>query len=62
MTVNTEDAWNFCYSLPVKPGTPLDEIQIVIPHSLQMGWCESPPFFVQQQKHEETSYTTLSMT
>jgi hypothetical protein len=45
MTVNSEDAWNFCYSLPVAPGTPLDEIQIVIPHSLQMGWCESPPFF-----------------
>ena len=25
--------------------TSLDDIEIVIPHALQMGWSESPPFF-----------------
>ena len=47
MAVADEDAWNFCYVLPAQsPGvTNLDDIQIVIPNSLQMGWCESPPFF-----------------
>jgi len=42
MMVSQEDAWHFCYVLPAKPGEP---IQIVVPTSLQMGWCESPPFF-----------------
>jgi len=42
MVVSTEDAWNFCYVLPGSdPNDPL----IVVPTSLQMGWCESPPFF-----------------
>ena len=46
MTVSEEDSWNFCYILPPPSKlTPLDEIEIVIPTSLQMGWCESPPFF-----------------
>jgi hypothetical protein len=46
MVVSHEDAWNFCYVLPGNnKNTPLDDIQIVVPHSLQMGWCESPPFF-----------------
>ena len=46
MIVSEEDAWNFCYAIPPpSPDTPLDDIQIVVPNSLQMGWCESPPFF-----------------
>jgi len=23
----------------------LDDIEIVVPNSIQMGWCDSPPFF-----------------
>jgi hypothetical protein len=46
MVVNTEDSWNFCYTLPPpSKTTPIEEIEIVVPTSLQMGWCESPPFF-----------------
>ena len=46
LSVNPKDAWNFCYALPPKtPNQSLDEIEIVIPHALQMGWSESPPFF-----------------
>ena len=47
MAVADDDAWNFCYVLPSKtPGpTKLEDINIVVPNSLQMGWCESPPFF-----------------
>jgi len=42
LVVHETDAWNFCYVLPGCKG---DDIQIVVPTSLQMGWCESPPFF-----------------
>ena len=46
MLVSEEDAWNFCYVLPPESKeSPLGKYQIVIPASLQMGWCESPPFF-----------------
>jgi hypothetical protein len=46
MVVNHHDAWNFCYVLPCKnKKNNIDNVQIVVPHSLQMGWCESPPFF-----------------
>ena len=46
MAVNDNDAWNFCYVLPsLKPSTNLGDTEIVVPNSLQMGWCESPPFF-----------------
>ena len=46
MMVSPEDAWNFCYALPSpEPLASLDDVQIVVPSSLQMGWCESPPFF-----------------
>ena len=46
MIVSSDDAWNFCYAIPPpSQDTPLDDIQIVVPNSLQMGWCESPPFF-----------------
>jgi hypothetical protein len=46
MVVTATNAWNFCYTLPPTEATcPLDDIQIVVPHSLQMGWTESPPYF-----------------
>jgi hypothetical protein len=47
MSVSPEDSWNFCYVMPPAANTKqsIDETEIVIPHSLQMGWCESPPFF-----------------
>ena len=47
MVVNKEDAWNFCYVLPTVNTTVshIDDTQIVVPHALQMGWSESPPFF-----------------
>ena len=46
LVVNHEDAWNFCYTIPsADPNANIDDTQIVVPNSLQMGWCESPPFF-----------------
>ena len=46
MVVHQQDAWNFCYTIPpATKNTPLDDLEIVIPDSLQMGWCESPPLF-----------------
>jgi hypothetical protein len=46
MAVNEEDAWNFCYVLPqAEAVTNIEDILIVVPSCLQMGWCESPPFF-----------------
>ena len=43
LMVNKENAWHFCYVLPPLQGkVPLDEVEIVVPHALQMGWCESP--------------------
>jgi hypothetical protein len=46
MAVNDRDAWNFCYVLPsTSKRNTIDETKIVVPNSLQMGWCESPPFF-----------------
>ena len=46
LAVSDDDAWNFCYVLPSHtPTMSLDDIDIVVPNCLQMGWCESPPFF-----------------
>ena len=47
MVVLTTDAWNFCYLLPTadSKSVPLEETELVVPDALQMGWCESPPFF-----------------
>jgi hypothetical protein len=46
MVVSKNDSWNFCYTIPPpSKQTHLDDIEIVVPSSLQMGWCESPPFF-----------------
>ena len=43
MCVNENDAWNFAYVLPKDKQD--KETYLVIPDALQMGWCESPPFF-----------------
>ena len=45
LSVAPDNAWNFAYVLPAPTATPIDELQIVVPTALQMGWCESPPFF-----------------
>ena len=46
MVVNMLDTWNFAYVLPAAtPIKSIDNIEIVVPHALQMGWAESPPFF-----------------
>jgi hypothetical protein len=46
MAVSNENAWNFCYVLPSHDTTTsINDIELVVPNSLQMGWCESPPFF-----------------
>eukprot|EP00957_Ditylum_brightwellii_P067616 5132496-Ditylum_brightwellii.AAC.1 len=40
LVVSAEDAWNFWYVLPNKDGTipdNINNIQIVVPHCLQMG-------------------------
>jgi len=42
MIMALADAWNFCDILPALPG---ELQQIVVPTSLPMGWCQSPPFF-----------------
>eukprot|EP00957_Ditylum_brightwellii_P187042 14244709-Ditylum_brightwellii.AAC.1 len=45
MTVNDDDTWNFCCVLPtLKDMIYLDDIEIVIPNSLQMEWCKSLSF------------------
>ena len=48
MKVSAENAWHFCYiMLPLDPAADndIDELEIVVPSSLQMGWSESPPYF-----------------
>ena len=46
MAVDNEDPWNFCYVLPsLKYCNLLDDIDLFVPNSPQMGWCESPPLF-----------------
>ena len=46
MAVHPDDAWNFAYVLPaLKPIQTDDDLEIVVPFALQMGWCESPPLF-----------------
>jgi hypothetical protein len=44
--VNNDDAWNFCYVLPsAQKNINMDDIKLVVPNSLQMGWCKRKPFF-----------------
>ena len=43
MVVPPDDEWNFAYVLPKE--SPDEPTRLVIPSSLQMGWCDSPAFF-----------------
>ena len=45
MCVPTDAEEQFCYVLPQIPGASPEEIMIVVPAALQMGWKSSPPFF-----------------
>ena len=46
MAINHNEAWNFCYVIPsLTPLKSIDDIELVVPNSLQMGWCKSPHFF-----------------
>ncbi|GFH62128.1 hypothetical protein CTEN210_18604 [Chaetoceros tenuissimus] len=46
LAVSDAAAWNFFYVLPsVTKVHSIDDIEIVVPNALQMGWCKSPPFF-----------------
>ena len=42
MVVEEGEQWNFAYVLPTAPG---EEVMIVVPRALQMGWNESPAYF-----------------
>jgi hypothetical protein len=42
MIVTREERWNFSYVMPARPG---EELMVVVPSALQMGWNESPAFF-----------------
>jgi hypothetical protein len=42
MLVQEDQQWNFAY---VMPDPPDQEIRIVVPSALQMGWAESPTYF-----------------
>jgi hypothetical protein len=42
MIVREDQRWNFAYVMPCHPG---DELRVVVPSALQMGWNESPAFF-----------------
>jgi hypothetical protein len=39
------EEWNFAYVLPSSITGDVDDVILVIPTSLQMGWIESPPYF-----------------
>ena len=46
LATNNADAWNFCYVLPqFEEVENVEDTLLVVPNCLQMGWCESPPFF-----------------
>ena len=46
MAVSNKDAWKFCYVLPsLKDCESMDDIELVVTNSLQMGRYESPPLF-----------------
>eukprot|EP00957_Ditylum_brightwellii_P183822 14001927-Ditylum_brightwellii.AAC.1 len=45
LVVHPDGVWNFCYVLPQASAVPEDDIFLVVPTTLQMGWCKSPLFF-----------------
>jgi hypothetical protein len=48
MVIPEDEEWNFAYVLP--KASPDKETYLVIPSSLQMGWCDSPAFFCAESK------------
>ena len=62
--VRNEDCWNFCYVLSseVPEDINIEDIDIVVSSSLQMGWTEFSLFFVQLQKWHEMSQRKTSTT
>ena len=52
MLVRDVDKWNFAYVLPGDTSQPT---RLVIPHALQMGWTESPGYFVRPPNRAATS-------
>ena len=51
MIVSDKNERNFCCALPSQdPEAPADELHIIVPNSLQMGWCESPPLLCSATK------------
>ena len=46
MCVPSNNEEQFCYVLPQMPGQPPDEIQLVVPAALQMGWTLQPRFLL----------------
>eukprot|EP00957_Ditylum_brightwellii_P004595 349299-Ditylum_brightwellii.AAC.1 len=60
LVVSTEDAWNCWCILPNKDSTipdNINDIKIVVPHILQMGWCKSPAFFCTSLETAQTQFT-----
>ena len=46
MTVANNNAWNFAYVLTsLRNSTNINKTELVVPNSLQMGWCKSPLLF-----------------
>ena len=45
LSVERGAEWNFAYVLPPVPGQDPEDIEIVVPSAVQMGWCELPAFF-----------------
>jgi hypothetical protein len=60
MKVSDSDAWNFCYVLPSLHEVKEDDTELVVPNSLQMGWCESPPFFCSGSETARDIIETIS--
>ena len=51
MAVSDEDARVFFCVIPsLQKTTAIDDIEIFVPNSLQMGWCEIPPFFCSESE------------
>ena len=56
MVVSSENAWNFCYTIPRdEDDNNILNTKIVVPTALQMGWKESPRTFARPQRQHETS-------
>ena len=45
MSVEQGAKWNFAYVLPPALGQSADDIELVVPLAVQMGWKELPAYF-----------------